>query len=113
MEFEYIDVQIPAAAAISSGPIFKSYLTYESRLFSFERLCHDTFPDHKIMSRAGFFFSGVHGLVVCFYCGVCVGDWSNSDSPWKEHQIHSSQCAFLILNEQYKDRVVCVNFLIF
>jgi hypothetical protein len=91
-------ISVPVIALTEDGPFFKQYYDFDKRLRSFDSATQDTFPPHSIMAKAGFFSTGVSDTVVCFYCGVCLNSWNEFDSPWLEHQVHSPDCAYLILN---------------
>jgi hypothetical protein len=90
-------ISVPVIA-ITGGPVFSQYVDFETRLASYDSSTRDIFPLHETMAKAGFFSAGISDTVVCFYCGVCLNSWSRLDSPWIEHQLHSPDCAYLILN---------------
>jgi baculoviral IAP repeat-containing protein 7/8 len=48
--------------------------------------------------EAGFFYTGMADRVICFCCGVGLGKWEETDSPWLEHVKHGQACEFLQLN---------------
>lgn len=75
-----------------------SFLTYESRLESFEFWPSDSFPKPEQLARCGFYARNTPGKTWCFYCGRYKSDWSAFDNPWVEHAIMSSGCPFLLLN---------------
>ncbi|XP_028646025.1 baculoviral IAP repeat-containing protein 1 isoform X2 [Grammomys surdaster] len=62
------------------------YQEEEARLESFEDwpfYAHGTSP--RVLSAAGFVFTGQRDTVQCFSCGGCLGNWEEGDDPWKEH----------------------------
>ena len=88
-----------AAVAISDGPKHLAFVSLTSRLNSFKNWQFGTVQLPLNLARAGFFHSGVVDRVICFYCGVCLCKWEKLDNPWIDHAIHSSTCAFLLLNK--------------
>ena len=91
-------ISVPVIALTEGSPFYKQYWDFEKRLRSFDLATQDLFPSQSIMAKAGFFSTGISDAVVCFYCGVCLNSWNKLDSPWLEHQVHSPDCAYLILN---------------
>uniref|UniRef100_A0A8C2MIS0 Uncharacterized protein n=1 Tax=Cricetulus griseus TaxID=10029 RepID=A0A8C2MIS0_CRIGR len=68
----------------------------EARLESFENwpfYAHGTSP--RVLSAAGFVFTGKRDTVQCFSCGGCLGNWEEGDDPWKEHAKWFPKCEFL------------------
>ncbi|XP_050016335.1 baculoviral IAP repeat-containing protein 1, partial [Alexandromys fortis] len=62
------------------------YQEEEARLESFENwpfYAHGTSP--RVLSAAGFVFTGKRDTVQCFSCAGCLGNWEEGDDPWKEH----------------------------
>ncbi|XP_040584784.1 baculoviral IAP repeat-containing protein 1a [Mesocricetus auratus] len=72
------------------------YQEEEARLESFESwpfYAHGTPP--RVLSAAGFVFTGKKDTVQCFSCGGCLGNWEEGDDPWKEHAKWFPKCEFL------------------
>ncbi|XP_055454380.1 baculoviral IAP repeat-containing protein 1a-like, partial [Psammomys obesus] len=72
------------------------YQEEEARLESFEKwpfYAHGTSP--RVLSAAGFVFTGERDTVQCFSCGGCLGNWEEGDDPWKEHAKWFPKCEFL------------------
>ncbi|XP_052015494.1 baculoviral IAP repeat-containing protein 1b isoform X2 [Apodemus sylvaticus] len=72
------------------------YHEEEARLESFEDwpfYAHGTSP--RVLSAAGFVFTGKRDTVQCFSCGGCLGNWEEGDDPWKEHAKWFPRCEFL------------------
>ncbi|CAH6787583.1 Naip2 [Phodopus roborovskii] len=72
------------------------YREEEARLESFENwpfYAHGTSP--RVLSAAGFVFTGKRDTVQCFSCGGCLGNWEEGDDPWKEHAKWFPKCEFL------------------
>ncbi|XP_060241614.1 baculoviral IAP repeat-containing protein 1a-like [Meriones unguiculatus] len=72
------------------------YQEEEARLESFEKwpfYAHGT--SSRVLSTAGFVFTGERDTVQCFSCGGCLGNWEEGDDPWKEHAKWFPKCEFL------------------
>nr|XP_048298824.1 baculoviral IAP repeat-containing protein 1 isoform X3 [Myodes glareolus] len=72
------------------------YQEEEARLESFENwpfYAHGTSP--RVLSAAGFVFTGKRDTVQCFSCAGCLGNWEEGDDPWKEHAKWFPKCEFL------------------
>ena len=72
------------------------YHEEEARLESFEDwpfYAHGTSP--RVLSAAGFVFTGKRDTVQCFSCGGSLGNWEEGDDPWKEHAKWFPKCEFL------------------
>uniref|UniRef100_A0A8C6IEI3 Uncharacterized protein n=1 Tax=Mus spicilegus TaxID=10103 RepID=A0A8C6IEI3_MUSSI len=72
------------------------YHEEEARLESFEDwpfYAHGT--SSRVLSAAGFVFTGKRDTVQCFSCGGCLGNWEEGDDPWKEHAKWFPKCEFL------------------
>ncbi|XP_033305671.1 E3 ubiquitin-protein ligase XIAP-like [Bombus bifarius] len=71
------------------------YVTYESRLNSFETWPTYTKPSSEELADAGFYYTGVYDFTICFHCGSMKAGWRNED-PWEEHAILSPNCCYLL-----------------
>lgn len=75
---------------------YPSYEILKKRKESFK----ESFPIKGItadeFSIAGFFSINVKDYTRCFYCGIGLRGWENSDSPWKQHAKFSPNCQYLI-----------------
>lgn len=60
----------------------------------------NSFPVRGITSlefaEAGFYSIGVEDYTRCFFCGVGLRGWDNTDDPWKQHAKFSASCQYLI-----------------
>ncbi|XP_028646059.1 baculoviral IAP repeat-containing protein 1e-like [Grammomys surdaster] len=75
------------------------YQEEEARLESFEHwpfYAHGTSP--RVLSAAGFFFTGKRDTVQCFSCGECLGNWEEEDDPWKEHAKWFPNCLLIAVH---------------
>ncbi|XP_037065442.1 baculoviral IAP repeat-containing protein 1a-like [Peromyscus leucopus] len=78
------DIRVKSPEKLRGGKA--RYQEEEARLESFENwpfYAHGTSP--RVLSAAGFVFTGKRDTVQCFSCGGCLGNWEEGDDPWKEH----------------------------
>ncbi|KAL6043875.1 hypothetical protein STEG23_011831, partial [Scotinomys teguina] len=88
------DVRVKSPEKLRGGKA--RYQDEEARLESFENwpfYAHGTSP--RVLSAAGFVFTGKRDTVQCFSCGGCLGNWEEGDDPWKEHAKWFPKCEFL------------------
>lgn len=75
--------------------IYQKYNTFE-RIISFKK----SFPKRGItayeFADAGFFYSGIKDNTICFFCGVGLQGWENTDNPLKQHAKFSPHCAYIL-----------------
>ena len=74
-----------------------SFESEETRILSFS----DNWP-HRVdnlsperMAKAGFLYRGSDDRAICFYCGVSIYQWADTDIPEIEHAKYWSACAYL------------------
>ena len=74
-----------------------SFESEETRILSFS----DNWP-HRVdnlsperMAKAGFLYRGSDDRAICFYCGLCIYQWANTDIPEIEHAKYWSACTYL------------------
>uniref|UniRef100_A0A8C8W2R6 Baculoviral IAP repeat-containing protein 1 n=1 Tax=Peromyscus maniculatus bairdii TaxID=230844 RepID=A0A8C8W2R6_PERMB len=88
------DIRVKSPEKLRGGKA--RYQEEEARLESFENwpfYAHGTSP--RVLSAAGFVFTGKRDTVQCFSCGGCLGNWEEGDDPWKEHAKWFPKCEFL------------------
>lgn len=94
----------PSLRSFRKGPVHKPYVTFGSRLRTFEnpqwpRDCPIAPAD---LAAAGFFylgpFMGQRDSVKCYHCDSGLCQWEPDDDPWKEHKRVSPDCEFIELN---------------
>ncbi|XP_076408314.1 baculoviral IAP repeat-containing protein 1a-like [Peromyscus maniculatus bairdii] len=88
------DIRVKSPEKLRGGKA--RYQKEEARLESFENwpfYAHGTSP--RVLSAAGFVFTGKRDTVQCFSCGGCLGNWEEGDDPWKEHAKWFPKCEFL------------------
>lgn len=89
------DIRVKSPETLPRGGKAR-YHEEEARLESFEDwpfYAHGTSP--RVLSAAGFVFTGKRDTVQCFSCGGCLGNWEEGDDPWKEHAKWFPKCEFL------------------
>ena len=74
-----------------------SFESEETRILSFS----DNWP-HRVdnlspeqMAKAGFLYRGSDDRAICFYCGLCIYQWADTDIPEIEHAKYWSACTYL------------------
>lgn len=77
-------------------PSFPDFATIDARLRSY-----DTWPislklKPKVLSEAGFFYTGKGDQTICYHCGGGLKDWEETDEPWVEHARWFSKCPFVL-----------------
>jgi hypothetical protein len=75
---------------------YPDLVTKEKRKETFVNWLPIQNPDELV--KCGFFYGGREDLVVCFYCGISLGQWLTEDDPWIEHARWSPHCPYLLLN---------------
>ncbi|XP_041519364.1 baculoviral IAP repeat-containing protein 1a-like [Microtus oregoni] len=88
------DIRVKSPEKLRGGKA--RYQEEEARLESFENwpfYAHGTSP--RVLSAAGFVFTGKRDTVQCFSCAGCLGNWEEGDDPWKEHAKWFPKCEFL------------------
>ncbi|XP_012227195.1 death-associated inhibitor of apoptosis 1-like [Linepithema humile] len=75
------------------------YSMYSLRLDTFQNWPTSKTQTKEQLAEAGFFYAGNHqnnDHVLCFYCGLGLGDWQNGDNPWKLHALWMPDCFYLL-----------------
>ncbi|KAL1392764.1 hypothetical protein pipiens_012245 [Culex pipiens pipiens] len=67
---------------------FQEYNGLRSRLMTFDAVAQWSGPRVSLLAEAGFFYTGVRDVVACFYCGLRLAEWKQSESPWWMHALH-------------------------
>ncbi|XP_069818939.1 baculoviral IAP repeat-containing protein 1-like [Dendropsophus ebraccatus] len=93
---DIIDCSQPCQPSHSRRSIFEDE---NVRLESFKKWPTDSKGDPAAIARAGFYYTGRRDIVQCFSCAVCLGQWEESDDPWKEHTKWFPDCPFLLKKE--------------
>lgn len=72
--------------------------------FQIECVRHGTFakwPKNNLkteeLAASGFFYIGFQDYVKCFYCGLGLKQWVESDIPYEEHKKYGQNCQFIKL----------------
>ena len=80
---------------INSEPKYKNYDTVEARSKSFKGIKSKLFRKRNTFAEAGFFYTGVHDNVQCFYCGGTLENCDSRDNPFEEHAGWYGKCLFI------------------
>uniref|UniRef100_A0A8D8ARE7 Death-associated inhibitor of apoptosis 1 n=2 Tax=Culex pipiens TaxID=7175 RepID=A0A8D8ARE7_CULPI len=67
---------------------FQEYNGLRSRLMTFDAVAQWSGPRVSLLAEAGFFYTGVRDVVACFYCGLRLAEWKQSECPWWMHALH-------------------------
>lgn len=72
------------------------YASYDSRLKTFKNWpkCYAKYYTENLCD-AGFFYTEIADKIECFFCGVRLSNWNDSDNPLEQHMIWSKNCPFL------------------
>ena len=74
-----------------------SFESEETQILSFSdnwpHLVDNLSPER--MAKAGFLYRGSDDRAICFYCGLCIYQWEDTDIPEIEHAKYWSACAYL------------------
>jgi E3 ubiquitin-protein ligase XIAP len=54
----------------------------------------------KILSDAGFYYTGKGDKVCCFSCSGVLKDWQENDDPWEQHAMWYGKCEYLNLMKE-------------
>ncbi|XP_052127773.1 death-associated inhibitor of apoptosis 1-like [Frankliniella occidentalis] len=77
-------------------PMHSRFENPKSRLKSYSTWPLEHWLAPRVLSEAGFFYSGTLDKAICFSCGGGLKDWQQHDDPWEEHAFYFSKCRFLI-----------------
>ncbi|NWI67216.1 BIR7B protein, partial [Todus mexicanus] len=93
--------------ALPNESKYPEMVTEEMRLSTFQNWTRYTDMGPEQLASAGFFYTGQHDLVRCFYCGGGVRNWSFGDDPWREHAKWYPGCEFVLRSRgrEYVSRV--------
>lgn len=67
----------------------------EQRFKTFDTNWPHSFIAPRILAKTGFYFTGPHDQVKCFFCGVVVYRWEIGDDEVHEHSRLSPNCPLL------------------
>jgi len=81
-------------------PIFNMEMgCWKRRLETFKDWPYSITPEELV--NVVLYWTKERDRCTCYFCGVCLGEWSKDDNPWLEHAIYSSDCPFIRL---YKNK---------
>ncbi|KAI4500099.1 hypothetical protein M0802_004969 [Mischocyttarus mexicanus] len=105
--------QLPRSGTTNEKSLIRVMISASTSLF-WKKVRLETFKDWPFqsvkdvctperMASAGFFSKATEDepdLAECFICSKQLDGWESSDDPWKEHEKHQANCAFVILQKQ-------------
>lgn len=86
----------------TSGPTFPDYVSLDKRIESYKDWPISIKQRPRVLSEAGFYYTGKGDKTVCFYCGGGLKNWEEGDDPWEQHAKWFSSCGFLLLQKGQK-----------
>lgn len=98
----------PKMHKTSDRTIMKSYFLKRLATFSSYRNPHKSFMIRSSLSKAGFSYTGIDGLIRCQECKVEMDTWDTNIDVLKEHSRLSPSCQFAI---EYEIRTSSKNYL--
>lgn len=80
---------------------YPAYRNEETRVLSFsDPSANGLMKMARALAEAGFFYEGYNSKTACFACGVSHDNWSERDSPLKEHLKKNPKCIHALQSEQ-------------
>ncbi|AAC97724.1 ORF MSV248 putative inhibitor of apoptosis protein (IAP), similar to Orgyia pseudotsugata NPV GB:U75930 [Melanoplus sanguinipes entomopoxvirus] len=83
-------------------PLYPYYITLQSRINSYENWPISLFFKINRLCEAGFFYTNIGDITVCFNCGLKIKNWLYYNDPWIEHSKWSPNCNYIIFNKGKK-----------
>jgi baculoviral IAP repeat-containing protein 7/8 len=77
---------------------YPAYVLPAARLQTFDTWPTSLKQKPQDLVEAGFYYTGMADRVICFCCGLGLGQWEVDDVVWQEHAKHKPDCEFLKLN---------------
>lgn len=85
---------------MSNGYIYPEYPLFSSRaarVNSFINWPENKQPKPEQLADAGFFYTGVQDITMCYYCGGGLKEWEENDDPWQEHLRWFNLCPYVVM----------------
>lgn len=82
--------------------MFHQFLTYESRLATFQTYPIKIKEFRKRLAEAGFFYFDVSDYVQCYHCGGCLRAWKSLEDPMVSHRTNFKTCPFVLKSKRTK-----------
>lgn len=76
---------------VQSGSSHEKF--YQNRLKTFENWPL-RFISAENMAKAGFYYTGIHDRVSCYFCHEIFDVWTQDEDPYEEHVLRSPSCQF-------------------
>ncbi|KAK7491998.1 hypothetical protein BaRGS_00016662 [Batillaria attramentaria] len=67
-----------------------------TRFLSFAGWPRNSGLSPTVLAEAGFYYLGSGDSVRCWYCGIILRNWRQSDDPWVTHVLFRFSCAFVL-----------------
>ncbi|XP_016284071.1 baculoviral IAP repeat-containing protein 7 [Monodelphis domestica] len=81
---------------VTTRPVYPDMGVEQIRLASFHNWPSAAVVCPQQLARAGFFYTGQHDHVKCYYCDGGLRNWDRGDDPWREHAKWFPRCEFLL-----------------
>ncbi|KAM9070808.1 baculoviral IAP repeat-containing protein 7 isoform 1-T1 [Sarcophilus harrisii] len=81
---------------LTTRPAYPDMGVEQIRLDSFHNWPSASMVCPQQLARAGFFYTGQHDHVKCYYCDGGLRNWDRGDDPWREHAKWFPRCEFLL-----------------
>ena len=75
---------------------FPKYRITCTRLETFRTWTAEHYLPAEIMNEAGFFYTQIADQVQCYFCGVTLVDWKDTDDPFMKHAKWSPECGYIL-----------------
>lgn len=92
-----LDLQKLVFPKLSGRPCYLDKASIENRLKTYRHWPKSMKQRPQQLGEAGFFYSQIGDKTFCFYCGLGLENWEDTDDPWEEHALWSPDCEFLNL----------------
>uniref|UniRef100_A0A4X2LMP8 RING-type E3 ubiquitin transferase n=1 Tax=Vombatus ursinus TaxID=29139 RepID=A0A4X2LMP8_VOMUR len=83
-------------ATLTNRPAYPEMGIEQMRLASFHNWPSAAMVCPQQLAEAGFFYTGQHDHVKCYYCDGGLRNWDRGDDPWREHAKWFPRCEFLL-----------------
>ncbi|ACI28829.1 agip128 [Agrotis ipsilon multiple nucleopolyhedrovirus] len=85
-----------ASDTIVGRPKHPAFNSYNARIQTYKNLWPKGLSQTPhLMASAGFFYTGLGDMVVCFHDDCRLKEWKAGDDPWREHARWFANCPFV------------------
>lgn len=72
------------------------YIMFDTRVRSFKNWPKVfSLYQTQSLSESGFFYTGMSDKIECFFCGLRLCHWNDTENPLEHHAVWASNCPFL------------------